>query len=94
MCPENELYEKNIVTIEEILTRRANLIILTDTKKTKEFFKNHSNVKIILINESNDFLSSPFLFIVSVQLLAYYTAQELGRNIDKPRNLAKSVTVE
>lgn len=94
MCPENELYEKNIVTIEEILSRHANLIILTDTKKTEEYFKNNSKIKIIFIDEENDFISSPFLFTTSVQLLAYYAAKELGRNIDKPRNLAKSVTVE
>lgn len=94
MCPENELYEKNIVTVEEILSRHANLIILTDTKKTEEYFKGNPKVKIIFIDEEHDFISSPFLFAASLQLLAYYSAKELGRNIDKPRNLAKSVTVE
>jgi glucosamine--fructose-6-phosphate aminotransferase (isomerizing) len=95
MLPENELYEKNIITIEEILTRKANIIIITDTKKTSEYFADYGSfVQILLIEEEYDFFTSPFLFTISIQLIAYETSKILGRNIDQPRNLAKSVTVE
>ncbi len=94
ICPNNEYHEKNIVTIEEILTRKANIIILTDSLKTKDYFSSNEKVYTIFIDYEHDIFVSPFLFILSIQLIAYYTAKNLNRNIDKPRNLAKSVTVE
>lgn len=94
MCPENELYEKNIISIEEIIARNAYVAVITDKKNFNEYFHNKEKVKSIIIDYEYGFLTSPFFFTLSVQLLSYFVALKMGRNIDQPRNLAKSVTVE
>ena len=94
LLPKNELYDKIIVTIEEISARDANIIIITDSKEAAQRFSALAlKITVITIGDEHLEISSPFLFIVIAQLIAYYTAKELGNDIDRPRNLAKSVTV-
>ena len=94
LLPKNELYDKMIVTIEEISARDANIIIITDSKEAAQRFSALAlKITVITIGDEHLEISSPFLFIVIAQLIAYYTAKELGNDIDRPRNLAKSVTV-
>lgn len=83
-----KLLEKSISNVQEVITRGAQTLMITD--KNLE----HSNFsKIIKIPQTNQYLS-PILAIVPLQLLAYYISKQKGLDVDKPRNLAKSVTVE
>ena len=83
-----DLIEKSISNIQEVITRGAKTLVITD--KTLE----HSNfTKTIKIPETNQFLS-PILSIIPLQLFAYHITKLKGLDVDKPRNLAKSVTVE
>ncbi len=90
LVPRNNLVEKMMTGIEEVRSRGGNVIALST--------ENNSNIcKIakdcILIPETNHYLS-PILFAVPLQLLAYHIGVLRGCDVDQPRNLAKSVTVE
>ena len=83
-----DLSPKTVSNIQEVITRGAKTLIITNQK-----LDHNSYDEIILIPETNTFLS-PILSIIPLQLLAYYISKEKGLDVDKPRNLAKSVTVE
>ena len=87
---QGKVYEKILSNAEEAKARNARMIALTDSQdaKLEELFEN-----IIRVPEVSEILS-PALAIVPLQLLAYYIAEFLGKDVDQPRNLAKSVTVE
>ncbi|ENK1244382.1 glutamine--fructose-6-phosphate transaminase (isomerizing) [Clostridium sporogenes] len=87
---QTELFEKSISNIKEVKSRGAHVIAIT-----QEGNKEAEQVadKIIYIPRTNDILQS-IIAVVPLQLLAYYVAVLKGRDVDKPRNLAKSVTVE
>ncbi len=85
------LAAKSENAVEQILSRRGKVAVITDLKDVAERLK--GKAQLILIPECDKFLS-PILSAVIVQLLAYKTALLLDRDPDKPRNLAKSVTVE
>lgn len=84
------VYEKILSNSEEAKARNARMIALTDSTDSKldELF--HHIIRVSQVHE----LVSPILAIVPLQLLAYYIAEYLGKDVDQPRNLAKSVTVE
>lgn len=90
IATQEDMIEKIISNIKEVKARRAYVIALT-----KEKYKNVADIsdEIILIDDVEDILA-PTVANISLQLLAYYTAVEKGLDVDKPRNLAKSVTVE
>jgi glucosamine--fructose-6-phosphate aminotransferase (isomerizing) len=90
ILPKDDMYEKMISNIQEIKSRRGPVIVVT-TEGDKEI--GDVADEIIEIPPTLDFLN-PILAVVPCQLLAYYCANLLNRDIDKPRNLAKSVTVE
>lgn len=85
-----KVYEKILSNAEEAKARNAKLIALTNSedKKLEELFD-----YIIKVPEVSEILS-PVVAIIPLQLLAYYIAEFLGKDVDQPRNLAKSVTVE
>ena len=87
---KGKVYEKILSNAEEAKARNARMIALTDSddNKLEELFEN-----VIRVPEISELLS-PALAIVPLQLLAYYIAEFLGKDVDQPRNLAKSVTVE
>lgn len=85
---DNELTEKTISNIKEVKSRGANVIYLTNKNIDSDFYDYK-----ILINEIHPILQS-ILTIIPLQLLAYEVAKLNNCDIDKPRNLAKSVTVE
>jgi glucosamine--fructose-6-phosphate aminotransferase (isomerizing) len=93
LCPKNNLFDKTILNIESILARKGKVIIITDDQEIAETFEGN-NCIILNIENEYDIFSSPALYTIIVQLIAYYTALIKGNEIDKPRNLAKSVTVE
>lgn len=84
---DKELSLKTISNLEEVLSRGAKCIIITDFKLEKKFDY------IIKIPNTSKYLS-PILSVIPMQILAYYISKEKGLDVDKPRNLAKSVTVE
>lgn len=87
---KGKVYEKILSNAEEAKARNARLIALTSSEdeKLKDLFE-----YILKVPEVDEYLS-PVLAIVPLQLLAYYIAEFLGKDVDQPRNLAKSVTVE
>jgi glucosamine--fructose-6-phosphate aminotransferase (isomerizing) len=90
VAPYDEMYEKMINNIHEIKSRKGPVIAIATEgdQKLRDMVD-----EVIEIPETLDFLT-PVLAVVPCQLLAYYCARFLEREIDKPRNLAKSVTVE
>ncbi|PIZ77232.1 MAG: glutamine--fructose-6-phosphate transaminase (isomerizing) [Parcubacteria group bacterium CG_4_10_14_0_2_um_filter_7_35_8] len=90
IAPQDSVYEKTISNLEEIKARKGKIIVIT-TKGNKSLEKLADDV--IYIPETLELLS-PLLSIVPLHLFAYYFAKKLGRDVDRPRNLAKSVTVE
>ena len=85
---DKSLVEKTISNIQEVVTRGAKTLVITNQDVKKDRFD-----MTITIPETNPFIS-PILSIIPLQLFAYYIAKEKGLDVDKPRNLAKSVTVE
>ena len=77
--------------MQEILARGGKVILITDKKGDKEV--DDKNLKRIVINNTQEFVQ-PIILCLPVQLLAYYVAVLKGTDVDQPRNLAKSVTVE
>jgi len=85
---DRRLLDKSISNLQEVITRGAKTLVVTNQDVDTRLFPN-----IIQIPKVHPFLS-PVLSIVPLQLLSYYVAKEKGLDVDKPRNLAKSVTVE
>ena len=85
---DKNLLEKSISNIEEVITRGAKTFIVTNQNIENSNFNN-----VIKIEDTNPLLS-PILSVIPLQLLAYYISKDKGLDVDKPRNLAKSVTVE
>lgn len=91
LAPFDQNFSKILSNIQEIKTRGGKTIMITDeagAKKSKNFCKD-----IIVLPKSNHITSS-ILYSIPIQLIAYYLAVLLGTDVDQPRNLAKSVTVE
>jgi len=91
IAPDDGVFSKNLNNIEQVKARKGPIIALTSGNGAKQL-KNVAN-EIISVPEALDCVM-PVLAVVPLQLLAYHLAVELGRDVDKPRNLAKSVTVE
>jgi glucosamine--fructose-6-phosphate aminotransferase (isomerizing) len=90
IATKDEIYHKIISNIEEVRARGGRVIAIATEGDTQ--IQNYAN-DVFFIPETLPMLT-PILSVVPLQLLAYYFALELGRPIDQPRNLAKSVTVE
>ena len=87
MTDEN-LVKKTVSNIQEVITRGAKTLVVTNQDIDKNMFD-----EVITIPKTDCFIS-PILSVIPLQLLAYYISKEKGLDVDKPRNLAKSVTVE
>jgi glucosamine--fructose-6-phosphate aminotransferase (isomerizing) len=90
LVPKNELWEKTISNIEESMARNSPIIAIA-TEGDKEI--GHYSQNVIFTPDTEPELF-PFMAVVPLQLFAYYIARQRGCDIDMPRNLAKSVTVE
>ncbi len=91
IAPRDEYYKKTMSNMQEVIARGAKVLLITN-KSTDEIFSENIWQKIEVENTDDDLF--PFLITIPLQKLAYYTALKKGYDIDKPRNLAKSVTVE
>ena len=85
---DKNLVKKTISNIQEVITRGAKTLIVTNQNIDNKMFEEVINIP------STNTLISPILSIIPLQLFSYYIAKEKGLDVDKPRNLAKSVTVE
>jgi glucosamine--fructose-6-phosphate aminotransferase (isomerizing) len=104
IIPYDEWFDKSFSNFQQVLARIDQIFCLTNTKgkeKIEEYLNNQldftseyqAKVHFLVIPES-DPIATLFLLTLSVQLLAYFVALNKGKNIDQPRHLAKSVTVE
>ena len=84
---DEKLLDKSISNIQEVISRGAKTIVITNQNINKSFDY------IIKIPKVSKYFS-PILSVIPLQLLSYYISKEKGLDVDKPRNLAKSVTVE
>jgi len=91
LAPRDNYYKKTISNMQEVIARGAKVLLITNKSKDEVVSENiWQTIEVETTN--NDLL--PFLLTIPLQKLAYYSALKKGYDIDKPRNLAKSVTVE
>ena len=91
LAPRDEHYKKTVSNMQEVISRGAKVLLITN--KSKDEIYSENIWQTILVEKTSDDLL-PFLITIPLQKLAYYSALHKGYDIDKPRNLAKSVTVE
>lgn len=91
LAPKDELFDKTVSNMHEVMARGGKVLLITDTEGASEAQEGTWKT-IIMPKISNDL--APILYSIPAQLLAYHTAVSKGTDVDQPRNLAKSVTVE
>ncbi len=91
IAPYDGVFEKTVSNMQEVAARGGRIILITDPKGARE-----ANVQTLATLTLPEMASSvtPLIYAIPVQLLAYHTAVHMGTDVDQPRNLAKSVTVE
>ena len=93
-CPNDELFDKTAGNIQESIARGGKVVFMSDSEGIAKMRKMTSTSFAEFCVPKINHLVAPILYSVPVQLLAYYCAFIKGTDIDQPRNLAKSVTVE
>jgi glutamine---fructose-6-phosphate transaminase (isomerizing) len=91
MAPHDELFEKTVSNMQEVMARGGKVLLITDSKGAEEA---GDGVWETLVMPPVNPILAPILYAIPAQLLAYHTAVAKGTDVDQPRNLAKSVTVE
>jgi glutamine---fructose-6-phosphate transaminase (isomerizing) len=91
IAPHDRFFEKTVSNMQEVAARGGKIIFITD-EKGAQASKLETMATIVLPNV--DEIIAPMIFSLPIQLLAYHTAVFMGTDVDQPRNLAKSVTVE
>ena len=91
IAPHDRVFEKTVSNIQEVAARGGKIILVTDPKGARE-----ATVESLETLSLPDMASTvtPLVYAIPVQLIAYHTAAAIGTDVDQPRNLAKSVTVE
>ncbi len=90
VAPEDELFEKTVSNLQEVAARGGKIVLLTGADPARAGCALEAHLEV---PAAHSFVS-PLLYAVPVQLIAYHTAVFMGTDVDQPRNLAKSVTVE
>ena len=90
VAPRDELFEKTVSNLQEVATRGGQIILISDAPAEQVGCKVAAHIEM---PAAADFVN-PLVYAIPVQLLAYHTAVLMGTDVDQPRNLAKSVTVE
>jgi glucosamine--fructose-6-phosphate aminotransferase (isomerizing) len=91
IAPHDRVFEKTVSNMQEVAARGGRIILVTDSQGAKEATV-ESTETIILPDMASTV--TPLVYAIPVQLIAYHTAAAIGTDVDQPRNLAKSVTVE
>jgi glutamine---fructose-6-phosphate transaminase (isomerizing) len=91
IAPHDRIFEKTVSNMQEVAARGGKIILITDEKGAAA-----STIKTLATIVMPDVpeIISPIIYTIPIQLLAYHTAVLMGTDVDQPRNLAKSVTVE
>ncbi|TWG95496.1 glutamine--fructose-6-phosphate transaminase [Mesorhizobium sp. J18] len=91
IAPHDRIFEKTVSNMQEVAARGGKIILITDEQgAARSMIK---TLETIVMPEVPEFIA-PIVYALPVQMLAYYTATIMGTDVDQPRNLAKSVTVE
>ncbi|MGE0851015.1 MAG: glutamine--fructose-6-phosphate transaminase (isomerizing) [Hyphomicrobiaceae bacterium] len=90
VAPADELFEKTVSNMQEVAARGGKIILLSDAEKSRAGCALEAHIAVPTVHP----FVNPLLYAVPVQLIAYHTAVFMGTDVDQPRNLAKSVTVE
>ena len=91
IAPTDELFDKTASNIQEVAARGGKVMLFSSSKGVEQMGAISQHIFEI---PDGDFLSNPILYSIPVQLLSYHVAVIKGTDVDQPRNLAKSVTVE
>ncbi|WP_429817663.1 SIS domain-containing protein, partial [Ensifer sp. B1-9] len=91
IAPHDRFYEKTVSNMQEVAARGGRIILITDEKGAAA---SKLDTMATLVLPDVDEVIAPMIFSLPIQLLAYHTAVFMGTDVDQPRNLAKSVTVE
>ncbi len=89
LCPNDEVQEKSLSNMQEVSARKARVVLVAEQAVCAA-----NATELQLVMPAVHPMVSPILYTIPMQLLAYYAAVNLGKDVDQPRNLAKSVTVE
>src|SRR5262247_4016305 len=90
VAPEDDLFEKTVSNMQEVAARGGRIILISDAPPARAGCKLEAHIPV---PKAHGFVA-PLIYAVPVQLIAYHTATFMGTDVDQPRNLAKSVTVE
>ena len=90
VAPEDDLFEKTVSNMQEVAARGGKIILISDADAARAGCKLEAHIPVPKAHA----FATPLIYAVPVQLLAYHTATFMGTDVDQPRNLAKSVTVE
>lgn len=91
IAPYDSIYEKTVSNMQEVAARGGRIVLITDAKGAEESGGAAENT--VILPDMSDIVA-PIIYALPVQLIAYHTAVFMGTDVDQPRNLAKSVTVE
>jgi glutamine---fructose-6-phosphate transaminase (isomerizing) len=91
IAPRDDLFEKTISNMEEVAARGGKIVMMCDGEAARRTAG--KAYKSIIMPDVHSFIA-PLVYALPVQLLAYHAAVAIGTDVDQPRNLAKSVTVE
>ena len=92
-APSFNLFDKTASNLYEVIARDGNVLLVTDQEGVNHLGDTAEKIKIFLVDDA-DIITAPFIYTIPYQLFAYHTALLKGTDVDQPRNLAKSVTVE
>ena len=91
IAPHDGVFEKTVSNMQEVAARGGRIILITDEKGAAE---TGLDLAATIVMPDAHPVVAPIVHAIPVQLLAYHTAVFMGKDVDQPRNLAKSVTVE
>jgi glucosamine--fructose-6-phosphate aminotransferase (isomerizing) len=91
IAPHDSVFEKTVSNMQEVAARGGKVLLITDRRGAEEAAM---DTMATIVMPDCDPVVSPIIYAVAAQLLAYHTAVFMGKDVDQPRNLAKSVTVE
>jgi glucosamine--fructose-6-phosphate aminotransferase (isomerizing) len=91
LAPHDALFDKTVSNMQEVMARNGRVLLITDRKGAEE--ASEGAWRTIVMPDADPFIA-PIVYAIPAQQLAYFTAAALGKDVDQPRNLAKSVTVE
>ena len=92
-APSFNLFDKTASNLHEVIARDGNVLLITDQEGVSYLGDTAKKIKTFIVDET-DIITAPFVYTIPYQLFAYHTALIKGTDVDQPRNLAKSVTVE